>query len=119
MLSVGAFARTATRFLARQISSNPTSTTFYHQNMLKENTADTNGIIYRPMKKKAGPSAGIPRASGERNSPVGNGGNQVRLFRVSILSFTAGPSLRSALLVLTHIVFRLNRAKHAICCCPK
>ena len=25
------------------------------------------------MKKKAGPSAGIPRASGERNSPVGNG----------------------------------------------
>jgi hypothetical protein len=38
----------------------------------------------RPMKKKAGPSAGIPRASGERNSPVGNGSfpnNQVSLSR--------------------------------------
>lgn len=27
------------------------------------------------MKNKAGPSAGIPRASGERNSPVANGVN--------------------------------------------
>ncbi len=35
-------------------------------------------FYYRPMKKKGGTLAGIPRASGERNSPV-NGvfGNQV------------------------------------------
>ncbi|KAK3692746.1 hypothetical protein B0T22DRAFT_495795 [Podospora appendiculata] len=30
-----------------------------------------------PMKKKSGPSAGIPRASGERSSPVGNGGGAI------------------------------------------
>jgi hypothetical protein len=44
--------------------------------------ADMPRFTYRPMKKKAGPSAGIPRASGERNSPVGNGAvpnNQVSL----------------------------------------
>lgn len=28
---------------------------------------------YSPVKKKGGIVAGIPRASGERNSPVGNG----------------------------------------------
>ncbi len=46
--------------------------------------ADMSRFTHRPMKKKAGPSAGIPRASGERNSPVGNGtfpNNQVSLFR--------------------------------------
>ncbi len=48
-----------------------------------EHFADMARFKYSPMKKKAGPSAGIPRASGERNSPVGNGAlphNQVRLF---------------------------------------
>jgi hypothetical protein len=32
-----------------------------------------NIYIRRPMKKKNGTSAGIPRASGERNSPAPNG----------------------------------------------
>lgn len=30
-------------------------------------------LLPRPMKKKTGTSAGIPRASGERNSPMANG----------------------------------------------
>jgi len=30
-------------------------------------------FYYSPMKKKGATLAGIPRASGERNSPVGNG----------------------------------------------
>jgi hypothetical protein len=38
------------------------------------------------MKKKNGPSAGIPRPSGERSSPVGNG-NAAREVRICSSSF--------------------------------
>jgi hypothetical protein len=41
--------------------------------------------LYRPMKKKGGTLAGIPRASGERNSPTSNGAfshNQVCYFLI-------------------------------------
>jgi hypothetical protein len=50
--------------------------------------ADTLPFTYRPMKKKGGTLAGIPRASGERNSPVGNGAsshNQVSLIYICIM----------------------------------
>jgi hypothetical protein len=49
------------------------------------NYANAMPFYHSPMKKKGGTLAGIPRASGERNSPVGNGassGNQVRLFHI-------------------------------------
>lgn len=45
--------------------------------------ANATPFYHSPMKKKGGTLAGIPRASGERNSPVGNGAfshNQVSLF---------------------------------------
>lgn len=43
---------------------------------------------HRPMKKKSGPSAGIPRASGERDSPTGGSylNQQVSYFDVYIIS---------------------------------
>jgi len=47
------------------------------------NYANATSFYHSPMKKKGGTLAGIPRASGERNSPVGNGAfshNQVSLF---------------------------------------
>jgi hypothetical protein len=49
------------------------------------NYANATPFYHSPMKKKGGTLAGIPRASGERNSPVGNGTfshNQVRLFHI-------------------------------------
>lgn len=48
--------------------------------------ADMMLFNHRPMKKKGGTLAGIPRASGERNSPVGNGAshNQVSLIHSCI-----------------------------------
>jgi hypothetical protein len=73
--------------LPREISSaHLTVTNRHHQKrVLKmECIADMSRFTSRPMKKKPGPSAGIPRASGERNSPVGNGtvpNNQVSLSR--------------------------------------
>jgi len=48
-----------------------------------ENYANAISFYHSPMKKKGALPAGIPRASGERNSPVGNGAfshNQVSLF---------------------------------------
>jgi hypothetical protein len=63
------------------------------------------------MKKKAGPSAGIPRASGERNSPVGNGtfpNNQVSLSR----DYSAAIHLQFfpvlMLIFWTHLYFHLR-----------
>jgi len=51
------------------------------------NNADAT-FCYRPMKKKGGGTlAGIPRASGERNSPVGNGAFSNN--QVSTLSFVS------------------------------
>jgi hypothetical protein len=47
--------------------------------------ANATPFYHSPMKKKGGTLAGIPRASGERNSPVGNGAfshNQVRLLHI-------------------------------------
>jgi hypothetical protein len=63
------------------------------------------------MKKKAGPSAGIPRASGERNSPVGNGtlpNNQVSLSRdcCAVIHLQIFPVLK--LTFWTHLYFRLR-----------
>jgi len=46
-----------------------------------ENYANAISFYHSPMKKKGALPAGIPRASGERNSPAGNGAsshNQVR-----------------------------------------
>jgi hypothetical protein len=69
----------------REISSAHLTVIAYHHQKLVlkiECIADMSQFTFRPMKKKAGPSAGIPRASGERNSPVGNGAfpnNQVSL----------------------------------------
>jgi hypothetical protein len=48
---------------------------------ISENHANAISFYHSPMKKKGALPAGIPRASGERNSPTGNGAsshNQVR-----------------------------------------
>lgn len=61
------------------------SSTFHFTFRALQSLHDANmSTLYRPMKKKGGGTlAGIPRASGERNSPVGNGAssnNQVSSF---------------------------------------
>jgi hypothetical protein len=55
---------------------------------LSENFANAIPFSHSPMKKKGALPAGIPRASGERNSPTGNGAfshSQVRPFHVCII----------------------------------
>jgi hypothetical protein len=61
-----------------------------------ENYANAISFYHSPMKKKGALPAGIPRASGERNSPTGNGAshNQVRpstLFIVPLFSIYLSP----------------------------
>jgi hypothetical protein len=98
----------------REISSaHPTLMACHHQKLdLKiEYITDMSRFIYRPMKKKAGPSAGIPRASGERNSPVGNGSfpnNQVSLSREcsAAIHLESFPVLK--LILRTHLCFRFR-----------
>jgi hypothetical protein len=98
----------------REISSaHPTLIACHHQKLVQkiECITDMSRFTSRPMKKKAGPSAGIPRASGERNSPVGNGtfpNNQVSLSRScsAVIHLQLFPVPK--LILRSHLYFRFR-----------
>jgi hypothetical protein len=87
----------------------------------------------RPMKKKSGTSAGIPRASGERNSPTGPGNTALVSFRLlfwpsehllripSHLSISASPRLflhASGPCLIQGCVPRLTGGRHCLSWVP-
>jgi hypothetical protein len=78
----------------------PSTDNFRHQTPWVHQIANSNLFTNRPMKKKGG-TAGIPRASGERNSPTGNGTfpiNQVSFYLICIIPPSRISSLLSSLM---------------------
>jgi hypothetical protein len=73
-----------------------------HYALWMQQIANIVSFASRPMKKKGGTLAGIPRASGERNSPTGNGAfsnNQVSSFASASPRRSIGHALSSPVLL--------------------